>query len=54
MVIYFFIIKKLPWQGIKAETQAKRYMKICEIKEEFNIDEYKNNIPWEIIIIFKY
>ena len=53
-MIIFFILKKLPWQGIKAQTQAKRYEKICEIKEEFNIDRYKNIIPLEVMAIFKY
>ena len=53
-MILFFILKKLPWQGVKAQTQAKRFKKICEMKELFNIGEYKNNIPLEIINIFKY
>ena len=53
-MIIFFIIKKLPWQGIKAQTQAKRYKKICEAKENFKIDAYNNLIPKEIIKIFKY
>ena len=53
-MIIFFIIKKLPWQGVKAQTQAKRNKKICEAKEEFKIDEYNNIIPKEIIKIFKY
>ena len=53
-MIIFFILKKLPWQGIKAQTQAKRYKKNCELKEMFNIDEYKKTIPIEIITIFKY
>ena len=53
MMIYF-ILKKLPWQGVKAQTYAKRYKKICEIKEEFNIDNYGKIIPKEMIIIFKY
>ena len=53
-MILFFILKKLPWQGVKAQTQAKRFKKICDIKESFNIDEYKKIIPWEIIKIYKY
>ena len=53
-MMLFFILKKLPWQGIKAETQIERYRKICEKKEEFNIDEYNKIIPWEIIVVFKY
>ena len=53
-MMLFFILKKLPWQGIKAETQMERYRKICEKKEEFNIDEYNKIIPWEIIVVFKY
>ena len=40
-MIIFFLLKKLPWQGVKAQTQAKRYKKICEAKEDFNIDEFK-------------
>ena len=53
-MIIFFLMKKLPWQGIKAQTQAKRYKKICDIKEMFKIDNYKKIIPLEIIKIFKY
>ena len=53
-MILFFILKKLPWQGIKCETQTKRYKKICEIKESFNIDNYRKIIPMQIIEIFKY
>ena len=53
-MIIFFLIKKLPWQGVKAQTQAKRNRKICELKEDFNIYEHKNSIPNEFIKIFKY
>ena len=53
-MILFFILKKLPWQGIKTQNQYKRFAKICEIKEKFNIDDYKEIIPFEIITIFKY
>ena len=53
-MILFFILKKLPWQGIKCETQAKRYKKICEIKESFNIENYREIIPMQIAEIFKY
>ena len=52
-MILFFLLKKLPWQGIKAQTQAKRYKKICDLKEMFDIDNYKKIIPLEIIKIFK-
>ena len=52
-MIIFFILKKLPWQGIKAESQARRYQKICILKENFKIEEYKK-LPLEIIEIFKY
>jgi hypothetical protein len=53
-MILFFILKKLPWQGLKAKTQEERYSKILEKKEEFKIDEYKKIIPREIIAVFKY
>ena len=53
-MIIFFLMKKLPWQGVKAQTQAKRYKKIRESKEDFNIDEHKDLIPSEFIKIFKY
>ena len=53
-MIIFFLMKKLPWQGVKAQTQAKRYKKILESKEDFNIDEHKDLIPSEFIKIFKY
>ena len=53
-MIIFFLIKKLPWQGVKAQTYAKRNNKICKSKEDFNIDEHKDLIPSEFIKIFKY
>jgi serine/threonine protein kinase len=53
-MIIFFLIKKLPWQGAKAQTQAKRYKKIRESKEDFNINDHKDLIPTEFIKIFKY
>ena len=53
-MIIFFLIKKLPWQGAKAQTQAKRYKKILESKEDFNINDHKDLIPTEFIKIFKY
>ena len=53
MIIYF-LIKKLPWQGVKAQSFAKRNRKICESKDDFIIDEYKDLIPNEFSKIFKY
>ena len=52
MLIYFFL-GKLPWQGIKAESEKEKYQKLLEAKKKFNIDNYKDAIPEEFRTIFK-
>ena len=53
-MIIFFLLKNLPWQNIKGKTLGEKYLEILEIKQEFNIDDYKMIIPNEIIKMFKY
>ena len=53
MIIYF-VLKKLPWQDIKATTRVEKYQKILQLKTMFDIEDYKFVLPNEIIKIFKY
>ena len=53
-MILYFLIKKLPWQGITAKTLEKRYKKIYEKKVELEqLDEFKK-IPLQIQNFIKY
>ena len=47
MIIYF-IMKKLPWQGVKANTQQNRYKKIYYMKKKIFQDESFKGLPIEI------
>lgn len=55
MIIYF-ILKNLPWQGVRAESIQKRNQKVYLMKKNFDIDSdtYKKKIPEEIRESFKY
>ena len=53
-VILYFLTKKLPWQGIKAETVDKRYKKIYKKKAELEQWEKFKLIPKEIQCFVKY
>ena len=53
-MVIFFILKKLPWQDIKANSRVEKYHKILELKFIFDIDDYKILLPNEIIKMFKY
>ena len=53
-VILYFLTKKLPWQGITAKTQDKRYKKIYEKKEEVEKWEKFIKIPVQIQNFVKY
>ena len=47
MIIYF-IMKKLPWQGVKANTLQNRYKKIYYMKKKLIYDENFKQLPKEI------
>ena len=53
-MILYFLLKRLPWQGVKAKTLEGRYKKIYIIKKEFNIGEFCKNCPEEISSCVKY
>ena len=53
-VILYFLTKKLPWQGITAKTQDKRYKKIYEKKNELEKWEKFKTIPEQIQNFVKY
>ena len=52
MIIYF-IMKKLPWQGVKANSQKNRYKKIYYIKKKFCEEENFKDLPIEIQNFYK-
>ena len=47
MIIYF-IMKKLPWQGVKANSLQNRYKKIYYMKKKLIYDENFKQLPKEI------
>ena len=47
MIIYF-IMKKLPWQGVKANSLQNRYKKIYYMKKKLIYDENFKKLPKEI------
>ena len=47
MIIYF-IMKKLPWQGVKANTLQNRYKKIYYMKKKLIYDDNFKKLPNEI------
>ena len=53
-VILYFLTKKLPWQGITAKTQDKRYKKIYEKKDEIEKWDKFKKIPEQIQNFVKY
>lgn len=53
-MIIFLLLKKLPWQDIRAQSKVEKYYKILELKCIFDIDDYKILLPNEIIKMFKY
>ena len=53
-MIIFLLLKKLPWQDIRAQSKVEKYYKILELKCIFDIDNYKILLPNEIIKMFKY
>ena len=52
MIIYF-ILKKLPWQGVKANSQKNRYKKIYYMKKKFCEEENFKELPIEIQNFYK-
>ena len=52
MIIYF-LMKKLPWQGVKANTVQNRYKKIYYMKKKFIHDENFKKLPEEIQEFYK-
>ena len=47
-MILYFIMKKLPWQGVKANTQQNRYKKIYYLKKKLCENESFKELPIEI------
>ena len=52
MIIYFFL-KKLPWQGVKANTLQNRYKKIYYMKKKLINDNNFLQLPKEIQEFYK-
>ena len=53
-VILYFLVRKLPWQGIESKTLAGRYLKIYNKKKELEKWERFKQIPLQIQDFIKY
>ena len=47
-MILYFLMKKLPWQGVRANTQQNRYKKIYYMKKKLLENESFKKLPIEI------
>ena len=52
-MILYFIMKKLPWQGVKANSQQNRYKKIYYMKKKLSENEFFKELPIEIQNFYK-
>ena len=52
-MILYFVMKKLPWQGIRANTLQNRYKKIYYMKKKLINDEMFKSLPNEIQEFYK-
>ena len=52
-MILYFLMKKLPWQGIRANTLQNRYKKIYYMKKKLINDETFLSLPKEIQEFYK-
>ena len=51
--IIYFVMKKLPWQGVRANTQQNRYKKIYYMKKKLVKEESFKLLPIEIQDFYK-
>ena len=52
-MILYFIMKKLPWQGVRANTQQNRYKKIYYMKKKLMENESFKELPLQIQNFYK-
>ena len=52
-MILYFIMKKLPWQGVRANTQQNRYKKIYYMKKKLMENESFKELPLHIQNFYK-
>ena len=57
-VLLYFLISKLPWQGLKLKSGEDRYQKILEKKMSFKPEDFKNLykdlVPDEVVEYIRY
>lgn len=53
MLIYF-LVKKLPWQGLKGSTKSKKSKNIYNVKRNTSLEDLCINLPVEIYFYMKY
>eukprot|EP00826_Nyctotherus_ovalis_P039570 TRINITY_DN3814_c0_g6_i1.p1 TRINITY_DN3814_c0_g6~~TRINITY_DN3814_c0_g6_i1.p1 ORF type:complete len:364 (-),score=105.92 TRINITY_DN3814_c0_g6_i1:206-1297(-) len=53
-VLMYFLRGSLPWQGLKASTQKKRYQSIRNVKSTTTIDSLCKNFPTEFATYISY
>jgi casein kinase I family protein HRR25 len=51
---FLFILKGLPWQGLKAAAKSAKYEKICERKLHTPLESLCINMPSEFSIYLQY
>jgi hypothetical protein len=53
-MLMYFMLGKLPWQGLKAKTKEDKYQKILNKKVEISIDDLCKGCPEEFATYLKY
>ena len=44
-MLLYFLKGSLPWQNIKAKSKKEKYDMIKEMKRNFNVNEFCNDVP---------
>lgn len=52
-MLLYFLKGSLPWQNIKAKSKKEKYDMIKEMKRNFNVNEFCNDVPGLFILEFE-
>lgn len=53
-MLVYFMNGSLPWQGLKADSKAQKYLKITECKIRTSVEDLTRDIPVEFRIFLEY
>lgn len=53
-IFIYFLVGKLPWQGLRAETKKEKYARILEKKKSIAFEELCQDAPEEFALYFDY